>query len=410
MPTIGRKHLWIIVLFACSLTGWYCVLPKVWRVVTRADQSAGNASTVRHFAGLPEAVPVFHSDRADESVNIPFSLQAGNIVASVDLNGQTVNSIVDTGARDIIVNVDVSGKRLGTPFRYPMRDGVYVPCEYRELPSVRLGNYELANASVVVVPFNRADPDQLASTGGGGLVNGLIGNYAFKRCVLTIDYQSLKLTLHPSNYDITNLPHRRQDSLLDIAFGGNIKYSPEYLIAKGNFGGHKANILLDTGYFGKSVVLAPSFRNKLSLLPAGLCPHNPLFMWGQEIREFTGPLHWAIGNGQGDLPGVVLPLRADVDALVGYHVLKNYRVTIDYTRKKLLLEPYAPTQASNSDQRSEHANATVINNINVPSPPPGFRPDITFDPVTGKPIRIRWIPLSPDGGGKRTSEKHQSRR
>ncbi len=96
--------------------------------------------------------------------------------------------------------------------------------------------------------------------------------------------------------------------------------------------------------------MAPEFRALLDV-PPGTSPQWNYNIAGQPVTEVTRPVQWALNNIKGECSGWVMSMRPEWQALAGYEVLKDYRITIDYTRRKLLLEPNpAPSPAATLPQ------------------------------------------------------------
>ena len=332
-PTIaGRRKVCgaIAILWtACSLT---LILVRVFladkrRPAHQAPQTSASANWT------------LHSDRTYGEVEVPFTLHKGQIFVQADFAGVPLTCLVDTGVRDIVMqNADVPHLYSNGIVNYFGSNGGSYRAEWVTLSHIRLGDYELSQPTAVSWPLSAP---AFGYTLEGFPIFATLGNRAFKDIVLTIDYGQRKLILHRPDYDITRQPHDLGSCLLDYTPGGNnVAWAPEYLSVGSRIEGHPINLVLDTGHCGASILLAPEFRELLEV-PQGTMPQWNYNISGKSVTEVTRPVRWSLNNIKGECPGWIMAMRPEWQALAGYEVLRNYRLTIDYTRRKLLLEPNA---------------------------------------------------------------------
>lgn len=285
------------------------------------------------------------STKPYHETEVAFESHAGHIVVKANLAGQWIEALVDTGARDIMwQHLPLLGSPTQQWFSFPHTYGRQVSAEFDVLPGVQIGGYRLIKPASVYLATDEA---ALIYTDDGKPLQVMLGNYAFKNIVLTIDYQRKKLIFRDPEYNLTQQHRRPQDCVLDFIAGGDaVKYSPEFLTVRGTVEGIPVPFVLDTGHYTNCILLSHPLRQRLTAVKQGAIQRSRIIMTGQPITEMTRPLHWTLGNLRGQCPGATIKMRPDWQAIIGYGILKDYRLTIDYSRSKVLLEPYPISDAN----------------------------------------------------------------
>jgi len=360
--------------------GWICFLlcaiifsADVWRTHSFRDNAAAPTFPETATPTFPEAAISFTSSNPEGAVTIPFVLHLdGCIVVSARFNQQIIPSFLDTGTRDIRANIPIQGSSLIKTISAPVSTGAFVPANFVSVPVIQMKEFCLNH--VPVVSFDSAYIPASC--------NAILGIYTFKNVTLTIDYAKRTLTLYPTSYDVSKRKHRPQDILLDLNFCGDaIAYSPEFLTVHGKLEGQEVDFVLDTGNVSDGILMSPRLRLKLKSVPVGSPPTQQYVMAGHNSLEFTRPLHWNLGQAEGNLPGVTIEMRKDWDALIGYQFLKNYRVTIDYPHRKLLLEPNDPSVVGKKMQNAFPAGIPASIRTVLPPIPDGYCMTIEGDKI-----------------------------
>ena len=308
--------------------------------------------------------------RQNTIVRVPFTKQNGLIIVQATLGGKALSCVLDTG--DPLVRwprrLRLAGKATGIRAQGTDAGGHGEAHEMVVLSQVRIGGYELANVpSWAVGTPDDAAPDAGDADAPETLAGGVwrrypvLGNVVFEQVALTIDYRRSELILRPKSANAAatqrvpgtrTLPVQRVGPVFTTdtgtARGG-------FLVFAGSVNGQPVNFLLDTGLpFAPGIVLAPGKRALLGDAPASS---------GQEVRAVTGlgqvsaqrftDVSWLLGGVPGKGEVIVPPQLAtlgddktSIDALVGAYLLQAYRITIDYPRSRVLLEPYAATEAA----------------------------------------------------------------
>ena len=170
-------------------------------------------------------------------------------------------------------------------------------------------------------------------------IRGLIGHELFDRYVVTVDFQKRLLILHePAEF---RAPPKARS--LPITFDGHLPV----IAAKLQFGENvlPAKLMVDTGasqavvlrypyatdhrLIGKDASSATSDTLALGPTPFVKIATTALIFGG---RTFPNPKVEAYGSPRG------AGGSRDTDGVIGNRALENFRVTFDYSRKRILLE------------------------------------------------------------------------
>lgn len=275
-----------------------------------------------------------HSSRPYHEVRIPFRRDSGHIELVAYSSGRTFVCIFDTG--DVITQWPRSFALVSmdahlhysqfTPFS-PMQPR---PADWRTLSDLNLGNYELQNCAGIAYNADESDSKQFP-------LPLLIGYQAMAQVVLTIDYHKQELVFRDQSYDVTRLAAGPQIYLMNMVSNPEEPNEPirQPLIA-GTIAGYPVHLILDTGLAAGGVALAnPKLISTIQKTIGG----KPLFnrtMGGRALPDTT----WSLGSLVDQSPIDVMPdfVGDGVDGVLGYAILQNYRITIDYGRHKVLLE------------------------------------------------------------------------
>ncbi len=296
------------------------------------------------------------------TVRVPFTKQNGLIIVQAEVGGKVLPCVVDTG--DPLIRwpkgLRLAGKATGIHATGTDVGGNSETHEMVLLSRVRLGAYELADVPSWAVggpnaPTDKAGaPTDMLAAGAGGVWQRypVLGNIVFERVALTIDYQKSELVLRTitsssSAPNARTLPVRRVGPVFTtgagVARGG-------FLVIAGTVGGRPVNFVLDTGLpFEEGIVLAPNKRDLAAAQSSSRRDARAVLGLGQVATEQFAGVTWSLADGvlgQGD---VIVPSRfslagdgrTSLDALIGAHLLRAYRITIDYPRARVVLEPYS---------------------------------------------------------------------
>ena len=277
---------------------------------------------------------VLTSRKKDGEVRIPFTLRDGGIHLKMVWAGRPVEALLDTGSAfvDWPQSLHLTSTSTAIPQDDDMAAGVVAHGEWMVLSSIKAGGCEWRNMLTVASgEMKRSGPSKTVTS-----PEPLLGAPAFRGTVLTIDYQKKEIIIRGASYDITRLPHHSHDLLL----------TPEWVdgwlpVLKGRLADHPARFALDSGCGG--VVITTRFANRLPLSSFGsdtTAKINGVQVHIRGLKYISGAVA-GIPFREDEVPVVDLPVWTHSDALAGTAFLERFRVTIDYTRHKVLLEPYS---------------------------------------------------------------------
>jgi predicted aspartyl protease len=277
--------------------------------------------------------------QARSSYRIPFELTNNLVVLQGSINNsKPLFLLLDTGASGSVIN-ESRAKELGLnlegqtkaatgngPVEASFVRGVTLNVSGTEFPNLTLTSIRLSGLEA----------------GFGRPVDGILGYEIFNRFVVEIDYISKIVTLHePKSYKYSGsgqaIPLMIKDNRPFVR--GKIMQGTK--AAEGNFE-------FDIGQVG-AITLGESFTSE----------HELLTLSRKTLQTNTGSILTGRTNAQiGRLQGLQLgriimqnPVTtfvlgnsgeedtSDYAGLIGAEILRRFKVTIDYSRKQVLLEP-----------------------------------------------------------------------
>lgn len=298
------------------------------------------------FAPPPPPPPDFAIAGGAAAATVPFALVNNHIYLDVRLNGKgPFRLLCDTGGSNFMT--PEVAKVLGVEAQGTLE--VRGAGEKSESVALaRIGTIELGDASVRDQLFTVLPLDELSAV-EGLTVQGLVGYEVFRRFPVTIDYPGRKLTLHaPGTF--------REDGLgvaLPFRFDGHV---PEI---DGALDGIPGTFWIDTGSRG-SLQIESAFAEKHGLVQRYRARLNAVTGWGiggaaRALLARAGRL--TLGEGVVvERPVIDIsvhegggPANQYIAGNVGGAILKQFVVTFDYTKQRVLfarsavaaaLEPY----------------------------------------------------------------------
>jgi hypothetical protein len=272
-----------------------------------------------------------------KGVHIPFRVVNYMIAVPAVIDGKPIECWLDTGQTNITwpETLDFRGKVTGTSTQ-TMAGGSFKRTKLVTLPEVRLGKVVLKNVTTTMLPmahWERETARKAGETEAVSYTKPILGNDAFRQLILTIDYRSSEIVLEkPEDRNIAKELLGPGDQLLGFSYDwGN----PEVV---GKLDNRPAKIIIDTGC--SDLMVAEEFcrkhvarsRMKDAMFYGGFGPRK---------REKASDVSLELGKMTVNrLDGWAVKLASDADAMLGYEILKLFRVTIDYPRKKLFLHLY----------------------------------------------------------------------
>src|ERR1051325_7997513 len=284
----------------------------------QSNKTGGDVARVRFTSG-------------NSALKIPLDIDNNIILMQVRVNGsRLLKFIFDTGASHTILNSqreaelglksegEVSGTATGGRIQGSYATGV----------SLSGSGGEVSNQLVALIPFPAVP---------GFEFDGTIGYDFINQFVIEIDY--LKKTMNL--YDPRTYAYKGQGGIIPLLLAG--RRTPLVLaqITLEQRAPVTANLELDTGLDGTFVIYGP-FANKHELL--GAMPNaveNRARGAGGEQSQVLGQFK-AVQLGQFTMknpPAALTEAKDESDGIVGGEILRRFKVTLDYSRKRMILEP-----------------------------------------------------------------------
>jgi predicted aspartyl protease len=267
-----------------------------------------------------------------------FTDHLGLVIFDGEINGTEGAFLLDTGADNSIINKrfanELSLKEIKGPFGILGLGGI---SQY-EIKTFSFGDFSVENISLIGMDLDLIERylgfDLLAIIGGD-----LLDDYA-----LTVDYQEQVFMLNTNTPDVrdnaVSTPIRVIDKLV-------------FTKARTKFDGPEYAFLVDTG-----ATATVYFKNRIEQC----CPDYKSWVsspgWveatflGKQVADLYEMPEFHVGN-IGIEPMIIVVTEAGLLGLglniisgeplhgvIGYSFLKQFRVTFDYPRKQMILEPY----------------------------------------------------------------------
>jgi hypothetical protein len=273
------------------------------------------------------------------TIDVPFYNTENAIVVDAVVNGRPVSLMFDTGfSGTVIVSSSVD---VGPPTgKMTLRDFV----GQMEANTVKLKSLQLGAKSVPVDTGKEIvqQPGDFSESYGRH-VDGILGLGALKDTVFTIDFQHGKFIFRPNTYDVSKIvPDNKKTFLQKLLPIGNT--SLEMFVSTPT--GKNMTLALDTG----NAFFATTHRDVLERI--GLWEPNKPHKFAKLSGVASGAVEsWSIKMPELTIFGVPTPpsiwdiidlpsSSAEGDGTVGHGFLKNFNITIDYPRRRVLLEKF----------------------------------------------------------------------
>lgn len=270
---------------------------------------------------------------------IPFRIGDDSMIIDSVVNGVTVSCMFDTGySGSYVLNESVNiGKPDGSA---NLQDFVGVfEAKTVSLKSLKVGTLNVEPKTKLAVKM----PNNDYSLNYGQHVVGIMGLEVFSDYIFEISFEDKKIYIYPKTYDITKVPGdgEKTFNLKMLPIGNN---SIELSVRTAD--DEKMHLALDTG----NAFYATTHRDVLVRLGMWTDDKAPMFVkqsmvasgavdsWDLMMKDLTifgVPVESSIWNII-DLPAS----SADHDGTVGFGFLKNFNITIDMERRRVLLENF----------------------------------------------------------------------
>jgi hypothetical protein len=194
----------------------------------------------------------------------------------------------------------------------------------------------------------------------GYRIDGILGISFLADFVTETDYQRHTLRLYnPAAYTPPPTgPDRPRAVLLNLTLVDLAQGLPNVAITGALPDGSACSFLLDTGFAGMASVERPAALRSGLLTPHTPSVPAPAYSATHRFTSFQIPASRLTVGGI-DLTGKTIQIHdhafAGHPGLIGNLFLQNYRVTIDYPRHKLRLEPTAAVEGQNPAEQTSPA-------------------------------------------------------
>jgi predicted aspartyl protease len=281
-----------------------------------------NAQTVRFASG-------------NSALRIPLEINNNLILMQVRVNGsRPLKFIFDTGASHSGIDSKVAAELGLKP--QGVADGTAtggrIQGTYMTGVSLSVSGAEVSNQLIFAAPFPKVP---------GFEFDGVIGYGFINQFVVEIDYLNKTMNL----YDPQSYAYRGDGKSIPLSFDGSkIPSVSTRIVVEGRVP-VAAKLEIDTGADG-TLVINGSFVKKQQLLAAipKVVADRGRGLGGEESRLLGQVKAVQLGLFVLKNPPVVLLLDTEVeskdgDGVLGGEIFRRFKMIIDYSRKRLILEP-----------------------------------------------------------------------
>ena len=347
-PPARKPKIKVIVWLAGTLLAVGCALWLAFRVVYRREVALLTA---------PPATVLLHSKLRYNEVVVPFRLLRNQISVQAVIDGHTTWCSMDTGTASILIPQPLHIAKPVTDAFFSSSSsatdagGNSTEVKRALLNNFRIGGYELRRVPALVASFTNSRRSQSIPSYGC-----LLGNSIFSSVVVTLDYHLHQIIFRSPEYNPATQRHSPQSYSFPFHWASSIKSAKSFgiIAVSGTISGHPVTFAIDTGWSSDMMGVSKSTYQRL--FPSSTFTRHDrslLTAFGQAKGVYIPDLVCSLKSVDPHHPDLkfrqpaLVTADADdgVDAIWGYAVLKDYRVTIDYPRRRIFLEPYAAATA-----------------------------------------------------------------
>lgn len=270
---------------------------------------------------------------------VPFRIGDDAIIVDVTVNGCKASLMFDTGFSGSVIvgdNLDV-GKPTGTQ---TLTDFVgSFEAKTVKMTSLKIGDKSVDPTGMEIT----VQPSDHYTLSYGTHCDGILGLQAFAGRVFEINFERQKFIFHPDSLDITQSKVDGTKSFITklLPLGVN-----SLMMSVDMASGEKLHMALDTGNSGYATT------HKDALERAKVWPDGKAAEYMGRTVVASGPVDtFRVSLSNIKIFGVSVPesvfnvidlpaSRADQDGTVGFGFLKNFNITIDSKRRRVLFENF----------------------------------------------------------------------
>lgn len=292
---------------------------------------------------------------SSSEAQVPLVVKHGGIFVMASLSGEPHLCKIDTGSDAVIWarSSHLTGTPTGECGQSSDAMNSVIDSDTVKVPYIQIGAYKITDLpterldidSVLFSPPHPAPPDDYI----------LLGNPAFDLTVLTIDYRNKLLIIRPASYDFQKAPRHQGDRTVQMGWTSH-KDDTEaeqsvfgWPAVRASVDGKPFWCMLDTGWEGPELGLSEDFASQvpaLQKLPRRAALFHSGFAASTASQipalRFEVPCLSPVGAPPLMLKsaGMLVKSCAGGEGVVGTYLMERYRITIDYQRRRVLLEPY----------------------------------------------------------------------
>jgi hypothetical protein len=259
---------------------------------------------------------------------VPFVWTPGQIEVKVRVGGIPATFLLDTGAEFSIVSSRLAGELALKAQRERGRD-------FAEDVQIDIRQIQLRHQRVMVMPFD-------SYYQRGRAIDGVIGYDLFARFTVAIDFRARELTIWPPS----TFRAPKAAITVPLTFAGRLPVV-EAAILQGDRTSVPVRLMVDTGA-SQGIILRYPFANEHGFLdiPDQKERKAPSLADG-ELRLLEVPIEQVrLAGWTFDRPPVLAHAEprgsgayTETDGVIGNTLLSRFALSIDYPRKRLLLQP-----------------------------------------------------------------------
>lgn len=269
--------------------------------------------------------------------HVPLVLNGSGIFLQLRVNGsKSLWFALDTGAAGSVINTATAGA-LGLKMEGENQAtgaGGQVPSSSVRGVTFDIGAAQLKDLTVATIALTPIE------NSAGHTMDGILGSELFRRFVVEIDYEKQTLNL----YEPAGFVYEGRGESLPISFIHNHPYVRAKVAAPGREP-VEGNFVLDTGSSFPLVLLnsfvsqnrlADSSTKTLKIFGRGV-GGEILMPVGRTARLMLGS--YSLENPITSFPQTGTFARADAAGNIGGALLRQFKVTFDYSRRRMYVEP-----------------------------------------------------------------------
>ncbi|MGB9180402.1 MAG: aspartyl protease family protein, partial [Pyrinomonadaceae bacterium] len=331
------------------------------------------------------------------ALKIPFDLSGNLILLPVRVNdSEPLWFIFDTGADSTVIDAALVKQLHLSPVGKITGSGSGGSAEAVILKgiSLKLPDVEASHRTVAALPLD------FLSAPLGRKISGILGNDITKEFVVEIDYAARNINL----YEPLSYRYSGAGEIIPIIFEENLPFVRARFVLEGR-AAIAGKFELDTGSTG-AVLFNTPFVKKHQLLKS-ISQENQIRIGGVggTAQAFLGRVK-SVALGRFVLENAVARFsqstRGDYatdkyDGLVGGEILHRFRVVIDYSRRRMMLEPNAdfsePYEADMSGMKlvadGDDFSIVLVDDVEAKSPAAeaGIQGGDTITAIDGRPAQ-----------------------